>query len=282
MRFSTSVRIVVSLAVAGIGMIAILLAWQVPSELQVLAFTLLVFVIVTALVHAHWSTSVLGLAIAVAVYAGIVLPVDTPLDTVSGVARAGGILAIAALGAWGLSRYVQTLEESLQEQETLIEELSIYDSQSGAIRESHFRALLENEINRARRYSLTLALVMLRPIEAEGQRIENKASFNNKYDQPIVVMLKEMTRSVDRIGQTGEYEHAWILMLPHTDLDGAHVVTTRMLQRLQTELELKVLAGIVTFPKDGIDSDELLEEAYAALDFAYMNDIDIASRRLLG
>ena len=168
------------------------------------------------------------------------------------------------------------VHERQQAQAQLLE-LATTDSLTGLRNRRYFMHRAGEEFERARRYRLPLALLML--------DADHFKAINDRYGHPIGDQVlqalarrgQELLRDVDLFARIGGEEFA--ILLPQTDLDAARVVAERLRQRVastpiatdQGPLTLTISLGLTGFDATVIDFDTLLRRADAALYRAKQN-----------
>jgi diguanylate cyclase (GGDEF)-like protein len=134
-----------------------------------------------------------------------------------------------------------------------------------------FQELLDREMEEVRRYRYPVGLIML--------DIDDFKSVNDSYGHPqgdvvlkqVARVLSESSREVDVAARYGGEELA--LILPHTDLDGAHAIAERVrdsiealrIPRLDGQGDLHITASVGVSATSGGNKDALIAEADAAL-----------------
>lgn len=168
----------------------------------------------------------------------------------------------------------------LDEQTTLIDELTVVDASTGAFRPRYIDTILPEEIDRARRYhrSLTLALVA---VDGWPAIVRERGEVGaHALTGRIVEQLSLGTRTVDKIVQLGDGEFA--LVLPETPLEGAEIVAGRVQASASDAAGVLLRVGLANFPRDAVLSASLLEEARDALEYARTAELLVVDRTLLG
>ncbi len=164
-----------------------------------------------------------------------------------------------------------------QQAQAQLQELATTDSLTGLRNRRYFMYRAAEEFERARRYRLPLALLML--------DADHFKAINDRYGHPIGDQVlqalarrgQELLRDVDLFARIGGEEFA--ILLPQTDLDAARVVAERLRQRMastpivtdQGPLILTISLGLTGFDATVIDFDALLRRADAALYRAKQN-----------
>lgn len=184
------------------------------------------------------------------------------------------VLLINALMARILGIY-----EDQRKDAQLIEELTIRDTTTGAIKRRFADQILLEEIQRARRFARVLTLGILsiegldRIIEDQGQAAANEIL--NQAGQTIVTTL----RTIDKVSRHNKAEFAMILT--ETKLDGAQIISERLVNTLNTQLGITCRVGLAEFPSDAATVEDLVRQSQQALDFARAVSLKVASRNLL-
>lgn len=135
--------------------------------------------------------------------------------------------------------------------------------------------LMKSEFGRARRLGHALACIVLRVDDAAAHAESAAVSERHRLRDAVARLVDERTRDYDHLGLIGD--EGYLLVLPHTDLDGAVVVAER-LQRDFAALELRggaeqrvvtlSLGVAATAASDTLFFDTLLAQAEHARDRA--------------
>jgi GGDEF domain-containing protein len=165
----------------------------------------------------------------------------------------------------------------LEEHEQHIDQLTVRKS-TGVYRAPHFTPLLEEEIERARRYRRPLTLIVV-GVDGWTDLAEDEPEDARRQAKLVEEHLIDATRTVDKVVDLGDGE--WGVMLPETPLDGAAVVAARIGAGLSADIELPGRFGLADFPHGGVTADELLGEARQALGFARLAGLQLTDRRML-
>lgn len=146
-------------------------------------------------------------------------------------------------------------------------------------RREYIRRLIGTEVDRARRYEHSFAVLVLAPDQwrEHVQRMipEQLARVSAELEHHLLARL----RTTDTIIQLEDAR--FIALLPETGIEGAHVVARKLAIAGESVLGVEIRTGLAAFPEDGITADQLLGEAEAALMFAQSAGIALASRALL-
>src|SRR5690349_8407348 len=143
---------------------------------------------------------------------------------------------------------------------------AVTDPLTGLYNRRLFGETFEKELNRARRYTLPLGLVIL--------DLHRFKEVNDKYGHPrgddvlraAASTLKKALRTSDSAFRIGGDEFA--LLLPQTDAEQALALSRRvetvfaeMLQPLQLSVSVSMDHGVATFPQDGEQAEQLIRVA---------------------
>src|SRR6266849_512688 len=143
---------------------------------------------------------------------------------------------------------------------------AVTDPLTGLYNRRLFSESFEKELNRARRYSQPLGLVIL--------DLHRFKEVNDKHGHPrgdevlraTAATLKKALRASDSAFRIGGDEFA--LLLPQTDAPQALALSRRvetvfaeMLQPLQLSVGVSMDHGVATFPQDGEQADQLIRVA---------------------
>jgi diguanylate cyclase (GGDEF)-like protein len=188
---------------------------------------------------------------------------------------AAGYLVKGQLDAMLLERSIRYAVERARMLAAL-HELSIRDEMTGLYNRREMQRLLKEELERCRRYSRSMSLVML--------DVDHFKSVNDTYGhQAGDEVLKWIARSVqscvrgtDHVARYGGEELG--LVLPETTGEGAFRVAERVRQLLSSEpcaytpadgqprlIRVTVSLGIASVPMDADNVDDLIDAADRAL-----------------
>lgn len=187
-----------------------------------------------------------------------------------------------------LSDVEETLARLRHEIERL-QHLILTDELTGLYNRRYLEVRLEEELNRARRFSRPFSLLFL--------DLDDFKSVNERYGHPagdrLLVefgqVLRENARAMDVVFRYGGEE--FILLLPETGLEDALEVAQRLQRQvgersfLEGCLAITFSGGVASFPADGTDGETLVERADVALRAAKArgkNRILAATRRDAG
>jgi two-component system cell cycle response regulator len=143
-----------------------------------------------------------------------------------------------------------------------LEQLASTDALTGCLNRRALSEVLERELDRARRYSLVLTILM---VDLDHFKHVNDTMGHLVGDTVLRQMgdlLRRELRSVDSVARYGGEE--FVIALPETGTHGAMVFAERLRQRIQqqpfgdggTPLSVTVSIGVATFPDQKITNPE--------------------------
>ncbi len=155
-----------------------------------------------------------------------------------------------------------------------MEKMATTDGLTGLLNHRTFQSRFDEQLATARRYSRKLSFILT--------DIDHFKSVNDTYGHPmgdqvlkgVAKILKEQARDTDFVARYGGEEFA--IIMPETDVKGAHVIAERIRERLlkevfQTEqgpLKVTLSLGVATFPDVGAEKHQLIDLADQCLYFA--------------
>ena len=144
-----------------------------------------------------------------------------------------------------------------------LSDLKQYDTETGLLLWKHAQKKLEAELIRCRRYKKNFALVFIEPVliaeDTLGTDIHKKSSLT------IAKLLLQSCRTDVDIPFIGNH---FGVILPETDVKGAEIFAKRMLSNSVENLFLDLRIAAVSFPEDGVTSEDLVTSCEAALQVA--------------
>ena len=175
------------------------------------------------------------------------------------------------LGGIGIG-YLSHLEKSLKEK---LKALAFYDELTGCINFRWIIKIIEHEIARCRRYHKELTLVMV--------DIDHFKEINDTYGHvrgniilsKFAEIIKTSVRNVDMVGRYGGEE--FLIILPEATQQQSLAVMERIREKLaqltrfpssvknRESISIKFSAGIVSFPYNSTDLEDLIDLADRAL-----------------
>ncbi len=197
-----------------------------------------------------------------------------PLPVVP-IAALGGLAVLVLVLLWWAARQIVGLARQLEQSRgrlALMYETARADSLSdpltGLGNHRAFQEEFDRQLEQARRHEFPLALVLL---DLDDLKLVNDTrghAAGDRHLAGLAGLLNTTVRLGDRSFRIGGDEFA--LILPHTDSEGAAVVTRRLLatalgRRTADQPELSFSAGISVFPDLTTSRAELYAQADAAL-----------------
>jgi diguanylate cyclase (GGDEF)-like protein len=156
---------------------------------------------------------------------------------------------------------------------TQIAEIAVKDGLTRLFDVSTFRAKLETEIKRYKRYASEVSVLM---IDIDDFKKFNDANGHQKGDQILVevaALIEKATRDLDICSRYGGEEFA--VILPQTDYKAALNIAERIRRRIELTFEkhsgITVSIGCAMCPKDGKSANVLVKKADKALYFSKAN-----------
>ncbi|MFH0924381.1 MAG: diguanylate cyclase [bacterium] len=142
-------------------------------------------------------------------------------------------------------------------------ELAIIDALTRVYNRRYLDEILTREVERARRYSFTISLVM---IDIDNFKKYNDTKGHQAGDtilQQVGQFFQKHLRNSDMIFRYGGEE--FTLYLPHTTKDDAMLVAERLLVEERKAMEITLSLGLAAFPEDAMTLEELIHKADSAL-----------------
>ena len=161
-------------------------------------------------------------------------------------------------------------KERLEQANSELLSLAITDPLTALLNRRKFDEVLQQEVDRARRYGpLSLLMIDVNLFKQVNDRYGHQTGDNAL--KTVAGVLKSSCRSTDFCARLGGDEFA--VILPHTDLAGAQLVRDRILQHLsqspvriaQQQLTLSLSIGIANLPDNATDAKALIAAADSAM-----------------
>ncbi|MBI2955047.1 MAG: sensor domain-containing diguanylate cyclase [Chloroflexi bacterium] len=154
---------------------------------------------------------------------------------------------------------------------TDLRKAALTDSLTGLYNWRYLREMLQAELARATRYGGRLSLIMA---DCDSLKDVNDRFGHQVGDQLLLQtgrVLKESVRESDTVIRYGGDE--FVILLPETDIVEASEAAERMRLKVVVSdlvvdgrrIDITVSFGIVTFPDDAVDADDMLRKADNAL-----------------
>jgi diguanylate cyclase (GGDEF)-like protein len=147
------------------------------------------------------------------------------------------------------------------------------DALTGLSTDRAFRAAVQTELRRAKRYGHPVAIAAfdLDGFAAVNDRVGSIVG--DRLLREAAIVLGNKIRDIDLAARPGEDELA--ILLPQTDRNGAFLVAERFRREIEAHFrnrdaggdpaELTVSGGVVAYPGDALDAEALLARAAQAL-----------------
>ncbi|MBI3272520.1 MAG: sigma 54-interacting transcriptional regulator [Planctomycetes bacterium] len=151
---------------------------------------------------------------------------------------------------------------------------AVHDAETSVLAAGYFATRLEEEFSRAQRYRRRLTLVLVEVDRLALIRDLSGAPAALRVLTTLVGMLRKTLRRVDIIGRT--HEGVFALLLPETPANPAAQIARRLAEQVAAHpfqdggrrFEVGIVAGVVSFPGDGVDAKGLLRRAEEVLEAA--------------
>ncbi len=152
-------------------------------------------------------------------------------------------------------------------------QLSITDELTEVFNRRYFSQQFEREIQRAKRYHHSIALIML--------DIDHFKAYNDRYGhtlgdhalKTVACKLEKILRKADIVARFGGDE--FIIMLPEITKEQAHKVANKLRKEIEktpssndaepSDLDITISLGVAVYPQDASEPHQLIELADAAL-----------------
>lgn len=169
------------------------------------------------------------------------------------------VLLITAFLCMKLFGKTEQANRQLFQSQTLIQNLQVFDPETGLTRWQYALQSLKTEIARSQRFKRSLCLVLMRPFSEEGKPLEDNPEM---YTQ-LGGLMQDGLRNLDMPFVHKEYIGA---ILPETDPEGAFIAVQRLVERSASRLRIDLRAGVSHFPGDALNDMDLQETAENALE----------------
>jgi GGDEF domain-containing protein len=231
-------------------------------SLALLAVTFMVSILV------RYDLAGLGTAVAAAaVFAYTAMRLaEAPSDGLIKSILAAVVLVITALIAALTRRSYRDLAWQSEQNQKLVDELSLFDHETKLMKWGFARQSLKLEIDRCQRFNSSLCLGLFEVVQwKDSQRNEGMVGLVGPKQQ-LAMLMSGAFRSIDTPFSSMPFsgDNLGVLM-PQTDLPGAIIATNRVINKAAQTAQLDIHAGIVRFPGDGTTIEELVEAARTAL-----------------
>jgi len=256
-------RLNLNLATLGVWLIlaSTALVWTGPNTI-ILTLALLAFTTTLGLSNifknAAWFAAVLSILLtgAVQYLVGGFAPSSLLRFAISVIALIGTAL-LSNLTAHQLQIFFGQLDRDRK----LIEELRVYDPETGLLKWIYARQSLKTEISRSQRFHNDLCLMFIQ-VEHWDQPGEGfTAGSLKELKTQISDIITSTLRTVDISFSSGKIG----AVLPNTLPEGAMIAAERLVENSIRKARVAVNIGIAHFPNDGVTEGEIVKAAETAL-----------------
>jgi GGDEF domain-containing protein len=251
--------------------IIILVIWNIISAfllvsyapaLSLLGIALNLFVMVLSLTDlfpfAPWASMLLSIAIFTGAGYSL-LSVNQDFLIATGVGAAVFIVTAVICAIYAFQ--VRQVDEKYARLQQVADSLMIYDRSTSLMRWKFAQQTLTTEILRGRRYNNDVSLVLF--------DYRNRDQFTRddlrRINQVVAEILQDGIRTNLDIAFINDHLG---LILPETGPEGAMILTRRLIQRANRQVDARMVAGIASFPSDAITEEEIITNAKTALNTA--------------
>jgi diguanylate cyclase (GGDEF)-like protein len=174
-----------------------------------------------------------------------------------------------------LTRFFNWMTHRIQEQREQLIQLTITDGLTGLYNQRHFRVILKQEMDRARRARTPLSLLMIDVDHFKNYNDSQGHEQGNELLKKIAMILKETLREIDSVARYGGDELS--VVLPYASSQEARILARRIemvIADSQTQGiggetlskgRVTLSMGGATFPQDASSLTDLILRADQAL-----------------
>jgi diguanylate cyclase (GGDEF)-like protein len=148
-------------------------------------------------------------------------------------------------------------------QKEFYQELSILDGLTGIYNRRYLDEVLRREIERAKRYSQAVSLLMLDIDDFKQYNDTHGHQAGDEILKKLANFLVEVVRATDMVFRYGGEE--FVVLLPQTFKQGAVEVAKRMINLERQSIPVTISIGLASYPEDATDKDDLIAKSDAAL-----------------
>jgi len=244
-----------------------------PSGLFILGMTLNLFIIVFALTEIFPYSSWVSLIIAAGIFAGVGYGIQSnQMEFIVSTVMGTAVFLITAIICNIYAHVVSKIDQKYAHLQQLADSLVIYDDMTNLMRWKFAKQTLITEIFRGRRYHNDVTLVLFDYDQRDQLSQEDLQNIN----KVVAEVLLDGTRTNLDIAFANDHLG---LILPETGDKGALILTQRLIQKINRQVDTRVVAGIASFPDDAITEDEITMQAKAALQIALTSDQHVVTAR---
>jgi len=176
--------------------------------------------------------------------------------------------------AANVSRYLRSVASVLSNiyQLTRSRDLAMRDDLTKAFNRRFFESYLDEEIERAKRYSATCSIIFLDLDELKTVNNAHGHLAGSRTLQEVAKRILAAVRAIDKVVRFGGDE--FCIILPQTDQEQAIAVAHRVRKALTSapfhladniDISISASFGIATYPTHGVTKDDLIRQADAAM-----------------
>jgi diguanylate cyclase (GGDEF)-like protein len=170
-------------------------------------------------------------------------------------------ILVSAWLSYLIANEATRVNRQLENNQKLIDELRLYDSETGLLRYQYVYRTLKTEIVRSQRYEKNLSVILLEIGNLDEIKAEYGPDGLDLIKRQVAELLSISLRAMD-IPFGGEKIGA---ILPETDIEGAQIVVHRLITNAGRKARAALFIGVAQFPTDGVTENELMQSAEAAL-----------------
>lgn len=220
----------------------------------ILALALLVMIVIFTVTRFFPFSSLISMLVASAIY--LVSYFSIYHFSVNSLITPGIVVIIFIITAGVSALFVQKMNKNvgkISNELQLLNELKQFDPETGLLLWKHARNKIEAELVRCRRYKKNFALVFIEPVFTTEETLG--ADIRKESNLTIAKLLMESSRIDVDIPFIGNH---FGVILPETDAKGAEIFSKRMLANSAKNLLLDLRIAAVSFPKDGVTTEDLI------------------------